>query len=222
MAKAKKEKPKSVPNRHLHVRASYLYQASTYLQAYHLPGPEADALKITNGKYEKLDHGQRVHVEKRQTNTLLDDSSSRTLSSHGNQVVGNLRNHRSYTDALKGATFGQQRLFMSHIQTITRKSKIHLSQELKRSICKRCDTLLTDGLTCVSLIENESKGGRKSWADTLAVACLTCGNVRRFPIGARPQPPKQVRLRQNFWINSGRSEVIGRPLVKAMACRRMD
>lgn len=37
MAKKKKDRPHAVPNRHLHARVSYLYQAAAYLQAAPIP-----------------------------------------------------------------------------------------------------------------------------------------------------------------------------------------
>ncbi|CAP99689.1 Pc22g24010 [Penicillium rubens Wisconsin 54-1255] len=60
-------------------------------------------------------------------------------------------------------------------------SRIRLPITLKRSVCKRCDTILVPGLTCSRETRNASRGGKKPWADVLVVRCLSCGTEKRFP-----------------------------------------
>ncbi|KAI1811081.1 Rpr2-domain-containing protein [Poronia punctata] len=73
------------------------------------------------------------------------------------------------------------------------KSQIRVSPAIKHTICKFCDSLLIEGKTSTSVVENRSKGGRKPWADVLVVRCDTCGGVRRFPVGAERQKRRPLR-----------------------------
>jgi len=69
------------------------------------------------------------------------------------------------------------------MRSVAKKSVMRLGPQIKRTICKRCDTLLVPGVSCENRIENASKGGKKSWADVLVVECMACGTVKRFPVG---------------------------------------
>lgn len=61
------------------------------------------------------------------------------------------------------------------------KTQIRLPVTLKRSFCKRCDTILIPGVTCSHETKNASRGGKKPWANVLVVQCLSCGTEKRFP-----------------------------------------
>ncbi|TGZ83029.1 Rpr2-domain-containing protein [Ascodesmis nigricans] len=75
------------------------------------------------------------------------------------------------------------RFYLNHFRSITKKSVTRLDPSVKRTICKRCDSLLVEGVSSTHRIENASKGGRKAWADVLVVECNACGAVKRFPVG---------------------------------------
>ncbi|RYP05947.1 hypothetical protein DL765_009671 [Monosporascus sp. GIB2] len=64
---------------------------------------------------------------------------------------------------------------------------------MKHTICKYCDTLLVEGDTSTSFVENQSKGGKKPWADVLVVKCNTCGGLKRFPVQAPRQKRRPIR-----------------------------
>ena len=81
------------------------------------------------------------------------------------------------------------RQLATDLRAISLKAQIRQGPELKRAICKFCDTLQVEGQTCVASVENLSKGGKKPWADVLVIKCLTCANVKRYPIAA----PRQKR-----------------------------
>jgi ribonuclease P protein subunit RPR2 len=134
---AKQRGPKSVQNRHIYTRASYLYQAAHYL---------ANAQTCAH-------KGVSDEAKKQQT------------------AVQNI-----------------SRQLVSDMKTVTQKMVIRQSPELKRTICRLCDTLLIEGQTSLSVVENQSKGGRKPWADVLAISCMKCGHVKRFPLSAARQP----------------------------------
>lgn len=148
MAKDKLPKPKGVPNKHLHARTSFLYQAASYL-------------------------------------TLQSSVNVKEAESRG----------AAPSDA--GRVQQPSRLALqlgSDLHTVSRKAQLRLSIDLKRSMCKSCNTILVPGQTAVQSIENESKGGSKPWADVLVVSCKVCGNKRRIPVGARRQKKKRDRL----------------------------
>lgn len=155
MAKDKAGKgEKSIPNKHLHARTSFLYQAATYLslQTSAQPPPEAS---------------------KAQSITTVN-------TGHNGPPQSAL--------ALQLA---------SHLRAVSLKAQIRLSPDMKRSICKKCNTVLIPGRTSTSLIENKSRGGRKPWADVLVIQCNFCGGQKRFPVGSTRQLPKSKRSSPN-------------------------
>ena len=97
--------------------------------------------------------------------------------------------HRA-SDALSGSEAqatppmtNLSRFYLTHLRSVAKKSVLRLGPSIKRTICKRCDTLLVPGTSCEHRVENKSKNGRKKWADVLIVECKACGSVKRFPVG---------------------------------------
>lgn len=82
---------------------------------------------------------------------------------------------------------------ISDMRAMSLKTLIRQSPDLKRTICKFCDTLRIEGKTCRSVVENSSKGGQKPWADVLSIECRTCGHVKRYPVNAPRQKRRPVR-----------------------------
>ncbi|KAK8099268.1 uncharacterized protein PG998_012509 [Apiospora kogelbergensis] len=85
------------------------------------------------------------------------------------------------------------RHLLTTMRTTSEKAVIRLSPALKHTVCKFCDSLLIEGETCVSTVENASKGGKKPWADVLIVRCKACKGVKRFPVGASRQQKQKLR-----------------------------
>jgi ribonuclease P protein subunit RPR2 len=81
----------------------------------------------------------------------------------------------------------------SDLQQVSRKAQLRLSVDLKRTMCKRCNTVLVPGRTATQAVENMSKGGKKPWADVVVLECTTCGGKKRFPVGAKKQAKKATR-----------------------------
>jgi ribonuclease P protein subunit RPR2 len=141
MSKVKAPKAKGIPNRHLHARSTFLYQAATYL-------------------------------------TLQ-------TATQDNDVAHDVSNNQKHSPlALQ---------LGSDLQQVSRKGQLRLAVDLKRSLCKSCNTILIPGRTATQNIENPSKGGKKSWADVLVVSCNLCGGSKKFPVGATKQPKKDER-----------------------------
>ncbi|EXJ79999.1 hypothetical protein A1O3_08285, partial [Capronia epimyces CBS 606.96] len=72
---------------------------------------------------------------------------------------------------------------LNHSLGVSRKLRIRLASDMKHSICKRCDSLLLPGRTSTELVVNQSKNGRKPWADVFEIRCIKCGTIKRFPVG---------------------------------------
>jgi ribonuclease P protein subunit RPR2 len=81
----------------------------------------------------------------------------------------------------------------SHLQQVSRKAQLRLAVDIKRTMCKRCNTILVHGRTASQMLENTSKGGKKPWADVLVLECKMCGGKKRFPVGATKQNKKNIR-----------------------------
>ncbi|TKA27519.1 hypothetical protein B0A50_04349 [Salinomyces thailandicus] len=82
----------------------------------------------------------------------------------------------------------------THLRQVAQKSQIRLQTDIKRSMCKRCSTVLVEGKTSRQRIENLSKGRQKAHADVLVILCGVCGAEKRFPTNARRQMRKSERL----------------------------
>lgn len=145
---------KGVPNKALHSRVSYLYQAATYLATQQQTQPAED--------------------------------TSRTPSHQGSPVP----------ESQNGMESASRRLF-SDLRAVSLKAQLRMSPAMKNSICKNCDTMLVDGFTCTTEIENRSKGGKKAWADVLVRKCDTCGTAKRFPLSAKRQKRKPLRAQED-------------------------
>lgn len=77
------------------------------------------------------------------------------------------------------------------MKAISLKTQSRLAQDIKRSICKRCDSLLKSPLSASYRLENLSRLQRKRWADVMVVECHRCGLEKRIP--NQPQRCRGVR-----------------------------
>ncbi|KKY13825.1 putative rnase p rpr2 rpp21 subunit [Diplodia seriata] len=161
MAKGDASKPKSVPNKHLHARISYLYQAATYLA-----NQSCQPAEQRNGK--------KIDVD---------------ATAEGDPVM------QPVLPGQNAFPPGLPFYYASHLQSVSMKSQIRLSQDVKHSICKRCSAILVSGSTSSNKIENLSRGGKKPWADVLVIECNVCNAQKRFPVGAKRQPRKSERAK---------------------------
>lgn len=87
---------------------------------------------------------------------------------------------------------GMARRLVTHLRSVSLKSRIRLAPAVKQTICKFCDSVLSEGQSCTSTVENRSRGGKKPWADVLVRKCHTCGRERRYPISA-PRPKRKTQ-----------------------------
>lgn len=164
MAKAKTTTGSNVPHRALCSRISYLYQAAAYLATQVQPP--------TPSSQDEASDSQNNNTE-----ISKEDSRCHKQKSSDSQHVHAL-----------------PRKMVSDLRDVSLKMQIRLSPAMKHTMCKRCDTLLVDGSTCATEVENKSKGGRKPWAETLVKKCLNCGCERRYPVNLDRQTRRPHRV----------------------------
>lgn len=88
------------------------------------------------------------------------------------------------------------RRLVSDLRAVSHKVLMRISPAIKHSFCKNCDTMMIDGSTCTSEIENRSRRGKKRWADIFVQRCNTCGLAKRFPLAAERQKRRPQRTAQ--------------------------
>lgn len=164
MAKAKgKKEAKNSKNSQSHIRArlDYLHQAAAYFQG------KSTLAKDQNAKVHNNEHTSvAVHIDSGDNGRPV-DTQQQVFSVNQKTTQEPLRN--------------LSRVCVSHLRAVAMKTQIRLPITLKRSVCKRCDTILVPGLTCSRETRNASRDGKKAWADVLVVRCLSCGTEKRFP-----------------------------------------
>lgn len=161
---AKQKGNAGIQNRHIYSRASYLYQAASYL---------ANCAHQTK---------KTTNTENGQNDTRIDERSGAADGdgfAHSNQE--------------RRAIINLSHQVVSDMRSVSLKAQIRQSPAIKQTICKYCDAVQIEGKTCHSTVENLSKGGRKPWADVLVTRCDTCGNTKRYPINAPRQKRKSLR-----------------------------
>ncbi|KAI9709901.1 MAG: hypothetical protein M1820_002978 [Bogoriella megaspora] len=180
MAKGEKKNAatRKTVNPHLHARATHLYRAANYLAV-------LEKNELHEGRIGSLQPPNQQFPQ---------DSQIKGFNNY---------NHKSYFDGFSTSSLereqepslsGLSRHLVNQLLTTRRKSQIRLSREMKRSICKRCETVLIPGSSCRAFEENISKGGKKKWCDNLVIECLKCGAQKRFPVGLRRQLKKSERI----------------------------
>lgn len=160
--------------KHLHDRIAYLYEAATYLTTYESTRPSASSTP-------DLSSGKHVGVTSTEEAPLCPERmKSSPAEPSGGVVTSGQGDWRKRSLA---------RMYVSQLRSISLKSQIRLPHDMKRSICNRCWTLLIPQVTSTTTTENQSRGGKKPWAEVLVTRCNACGTEKRVPTGA----PRQVR-----------------------------
>lgn len=88
------------------------------------------------------------------------------------------------------------RLYINQMRGVALKTQQRLSQETKRSFCKRCDLLMIPGVTCTEETRNQSKDRQKPWADVLVFRCKACETEKRFPQNQKRTPKLAIRKQE--------------------------
>lgn len=172
MAKAKAPKEGKNSKSHIKARLEFLQRAAEYFQRVSNSPEQArvpttgDANVVDSKAHELFTH-QDASCDDAEYSSKVQRTSKKTLS--------NL-----------------SRISISHMRGVSLKTQTRLPITVKRSHCKRCDTLLLPGVNCTHEVTNSSRGGKKPWADVLVVRCLVCRAEKRFPQTDR----KSTKLKQ--------------------------
>lgn len=186
MAKSRSQKPLCVPQKHLHSRISFLYQAATYLASVQPTVVASTSPNFADPKPSGVSSCPDVCSKK-------PESPTKEMTTALNKEGGGSYPVLSASSIQDSAP---SRQLLSHLYAVSRKAQISLSPKLKHSICKRCHTLLITGSNCHERLENLSRGSRKPWADVMVRRCLTCGTEKRTPIGIMRQARKAERCNE--------------------------
>jgi ribonuclease P protein subunit RPR2 len=164
MAKAKDKKGAlGGVNSHLRARLAYLHNAASLLQSLTVSSKEPDDQRADNGNRE-ITGSTRIVPHVLKPGIAAQKQSFATGPSNDTDCLSQL-----------------VRVYVSHLRGVSLKSQLRLPVEVKRSFCKRCDTLLIPNVNCTHEIRNESRGRRKPWADVLVIRCTSCETEKRFP-----------------------------------------
>ncbi|KAK3335713.1 RNAse P Rpr2/Rpp21/SNM1 subunit domain-containing protein [Cercophora scortea] len=170
MAKGDDKKNDRVQNRSLYSRVSFLHQAAAFLSSAQQP---VTPVEIS---------GEIVTGPPSTSATSVAASEVRSESEPGSRPATNLQTCSS------SSLQGMGRRLATDLRSVSLKTRIRLGARVKQTICKFCDSILIEGQTCTSTVENTSKGGKKPWADVLVRQCYACGRERRYPVvGVRPR-----------------------------------
>ena len=168
MAKAKGKKGSSGgAQSHIRARLDYLHNAAIYLQSASVASKQPSSQLVQNATSQD---GEPVSASARIVPHFLSHDTTSGRKSTGTDTNAN-------ADRLPQLS----RVFISQMRGISLKTQLRLPVEKKRSFCKRCDTLLSPGVSCIQEIRNESRHSKKPWADIRVIRCTTCGTEKRFP-----------------------------------------
>ncbi|TQV93068.1 RNAse P Rpr2/Rpp21/SNM1 subunit domain-containing protein [Cordyceps javanica] len=226
MARAKA--PPGVQNRHIYTRASYLYQAAAFLATASLQplsrnAPDGDGAKglagtgsaeapsLTQPARDDDDdddaalpsqtQAARTTADQQPQNQEQPQKQQKSQEQQEQQQQEQQQQEQQQCTALRNMS----RSLLADMRAVTLKVMIRQRPEMKRTVCRYCDALLVEGRTCDAVVENASRGGRKPWADVLAVRCRTCGGVKRFAVGE----PRRRHLRSRSLRVVGEDAVAG-------------
>ena len=121
-----------------------------------------------------------------------------TISAEARSTKHDATSSASFQDSCErsfgGSSRPQSRYLLNQLRGVSKKSQIRLGRDVKHSMCKRCQSLLIPCQTSVQDMENDSKGGKRPWADVFVVRCIKCQAVKRFPAIPTRKPLMTQRL----------------------------
>lgn len=149
---------------HIRARLDYLHRAAAYLQS------------------TTLSSRQQTQQGNNEDKAASDEKSTRTVPHFLNPSAAapekvDEKQEATTTNHLPNLS----RAYISNLRGVSLKTQLRLPRDVKRSFCKRCDTLLVPGVNCTEEIRNASRDGRKPWADVRVVRCTTCFTEKRYP-----------------------------------------
>ncbi|XP_065899312.1 ribonuclease P protein subunit p21-like [Dysidea avara] len=79
----------------------------------------------------------------------------------------------AYTAVDSAESFSTSRYYINTMKTIAKKLVLRIDPSMKRTVCKRCNTLLIPGKTSSSRLRSRRE-------KHVVVKCWTCGMVKRY------------------------------------------
>lgn len=166
MAKLKTETVKKVAHPHLHARLAFLQRAAHLLEEQQLRTQLVVEPTPRTGNSENLNSASELEAPDLEKEVLVPSiQKSNPLA----------------------------REMSSHTIAIIKKTKLRISPDLKRTICKRCSSKLIEGQSSFTRTENKSRDGRKAWAEVVVVTCQFCEMEKRIPLGQKRGRKKDQR-----------------------------
>lgn len=168
-----KGKGKNV-NSHLRARLDYLHKAAAYLHSTTIASKQQ---QTQQSKTENNASDGKCEVGAGSNRTVPQILSPGSTAVAVEEASGSVNQKQEPNlDRLPNLS----RAYISQLRGISLKTQLRLPQEVKRSFCKRCDTLLVPGVSCMREIRNTSREGKKPWADVRVVRCTTCGTEKQY------------------------------------------
>ncbi|KAE8331824.1 RNAse P Rpr2/Rpp21/SNM1 subunit domain-containing protein [Aspergillus sergii] len=184
MAKAKGKKGSSGgAQSHIRARLDYLHNAAIYLQSAAVASRQSSSQLVQ--KPTRPD-GEPVSASARIVPHFLSHDITSGQKPTGTDSSANM-DHLPHLS----------RVLISQMRGVSLKTQLRLPVETKRSYCKRCDTLLSPGVSCIQEIRNESRDRKKPWADVRVILCTTCETEKRFPQTERRTKKLSERRKQS-------------------------
>lgn len=163
MAKKKPQKGSAgATQSHIRARISYLHKASAYILSASSPTTHPQG-NTESSRCHEPSQQEGVH-DTGPNASPMDCSTTLGMANESKPQIARL-----------------PRQYISQMRGVSLKSQLRLPQDIKRSVCKRCDILLVPGVNCTEETENLSRGKKKPWADVRVVRCTSCGTTKRFP-----------------------------------------
>ena len=176
--------------KHLHSRVSFLYRAAAYFAGLSAENQVGGRRSPAKDAYD-CDQSQGRQEKASLLNLSPTVTQNKLAAIELPQVTASPRGGSPavYHEA-------NARMLLSHVKGISRKSRkgqVRVSRSMKHTICRRCDILLIEGRNATKRVENQSRGGKKPWADVVVITCNACGSAKYIPIGLKRQLRRKDR-----------------------------
>ncbi|KAG4305124.1 hypothetical protein PORY_001294 [Pneumocystis oryctolagi] len=90
-------------------------------------------------------------------------------------------NQNKYVDKTIQSELALAKFYINTAKKVAQKAILKINPSIKRTLCRRCDTVLLPSITSSIEIENLSKNN-KNIADIIVVTCNFCNTQKRYPV----------------------------------------
>ncbi|KLO18402.1 Rpr2-domain-containing protein [Schizopora paradoxa] len=177
--------PEAVPNRDILQRLNFLYQASFYLTELSASTSSQQfdqRVSSCTGK-RKQKRASSIHedlpVNQEQTAQVknLDIQSASEPMQVDHEPLQRRRDHKRKSRKDVKSSSHISRAYLKSMRIIGQKTMVRLDPDVKRTICRGCNSLMLPGVTA-----NVRSKARSPRIHNISYICKTCSSSRRFPI----------------------------------------